>query len=159
MRSLSKTALGLLFVLSLLAAFPSCARKASEEELVKETLAKAAQAAEEKDMAGVMRAISKKYADDSGNDYNAVKGIVFHEVMKPGRVSIFIRKNDVEVKEGTALAQVRAIITRGGAVEGIKDIVPENADGFLFSIVLKKEDGAWKAVSAKWESIGAAGLL
>lgn len=146
-------------VLSLLAALPSCARRASEEELVKETLAKVARAAEEKDMAGVMRAISRKYADDSGNDYNAVKGIVFYEVMKPGRVRIFIRKDDVEVKQGTALAQVRAIITSGGAAEGIKDIVPENADGFLFSIVLKKEDGAWKAVSARWESIGASGLL
>ncbi len=159
MRSLSKTAWALFAVLSLLAAFSSCARRASEEELIKETLAKAAQAAEEKDMAGVMRAISRKYADDSGNDYNAVKGIVFYEVMKKGSVSIFIRKDDVEVKEDTALAQVRALITRGGAVEGIKDIVPENADGFLFSIVLKKEDGTWKAVSAKWESIGAAGLL
>lgn len=159
MRSLSKTASALICVLSFLAAFPSCTHKASEEELIKETLAKAAQAAEEKDMAGVMRAISRKYADDSGNDYNAVKGIVFYEVMKPGKVSIFIRRINVEVKEGAALVDARVIITRGNPIKGIKDIVPENADGFRFSIVLSKEDGAWKTVSAKWESIAVAGLL
>ncbi len=90
---------------------------------------------------------------------NTAAGVVFYEVMKPGSVSIFIRRVEVEVKGDTALAQVRAIITRAGPVKDIKDIVPENADGFGFSMVLKKEDGAWKAASVRWESIGVAGLL
>ncbi len=159
MISQSKTGRALFCVLLFVVALPACSRRASEEDLVRQTIASAAKAAEEKDMAGVMKAVSKKYADDSGNDYNAIKGVVFYEVMKPGSVSIFIRRVEVEVKGDTALAQVRAIITRAGPVKDIKDIVPENADGFGFSMVLKKEDGAWKAASARWESIGVAGLL
>jgi ketosteroid isomerase-like protein len=148
----------LLLVLPLYA----CSKKMTEEERVRETVREAAEAVSAKDLKGFMRLVSKDYNDEGGNDYDSVKGIIFFQLMKPGAVRVFLRGVDVEVDgEGgdTALVNARAFIVRASAPEGIPDIIPENAEGFRFSVVMRREDGKWRALSAKWDEVGVLGLL
>jgi ketosteroid isomerase-like protein len=143
----------------LLVLIPACSRKSTDEEMVRNAVKEAAGAAEAKDVKGFMAYISKDYHDDYGNDYDAVKGIIFYRFMRPGPISVFIRDVKVEVKGDRALVNARAVLVRGKEAEGIGSVLPENAEAYRFSLVFTREDGRWKVFNAGWEAVGAAGLL
>lgn len=143
----------------LLVLVPACSRKPTDEDMVRQAVKEAAVAAEAKDVKGFMAHISKDYRDDYGNDYNAVKGIIFYQFMRPGPLSVFIRDVTVEVKGDRTLVNARAALVRGKGAEGIGSVLPENAEAYRFSLVFTKEDGRWRVFNAGWEAVGAAGLL
>ncbi len=164
---MKSAALGLLVVLALC----SCGKKATDEELIRAAINKAAGAAEAKDIAGVMKFVSKDYRDDSGLDYNGIKGIMFSEFFRPGKIQVFVTGIMVEIKGGDpsqvekALVIAKAALVRGANpvkgndVKSVKDILPDNADAFRFTLIFKKEGKDWKLINASWESISVAGLL
>ena len=145
-------------VLTLLIFVMGCSRP-SDEAAIRAVVDKAVEAAESKDAGGFMKLISKDYKDDSGNDYNAVKGILLYQLFRSDNVRVFIRGLDVEIKGDKAVVNAKAVLTRGADVKGLKDIPPEAASVMMFSVVLRKEDCKWKAVAAKWEQTGVAGLI
>ena len=153
--NIKSAALGLLVVLALC----SCGKKAADEELIRAAISRAAQAAEAKDIAGVVKLVSKDYRDDNGLDYNGIKGVVFGEFFRPGKIQVFVTGVTVEVQGKKALVTAKTALVRGRDVKSIKDILPENADASKFTLIFKKEDGDWKLVNASWESISVAGLL
>lgn len=150
-------AFSVLFLLPIM--LVACGKKMTEEERVRKTVEKAAEAVTEKDLKGFMRLVSEDYNDESGNDRDAVKGVMFSQLMKPGAVRVFLRGVTVEVKGENALVGARAFIVRAEAPEGIPKVIPEDAEGFRFSIVLRREKGEWKALSAKWDEVGILGIL
>lgn len=142
----------------------ACRKPATDEELVREAVSRAAAAASAKDIPAVMRFVSKYYSDGYGNDYNAIRGVLFAELFKPGRVKVFMAGMDVEVKDARAVVDARAVLVRGSETEikgikEIKDIIPGQASIYRFSIVFRKEGAEWKALSADWKEAGVAGLL
>lgn len=147
--------LGLLVVLALC----SCGKKATDEELIRAAINRAAEAAEAKDTAGIMKFVSKDYRDDNGLDYNGIKGVVFGEFFRPGKIKVFVTGVTVEVKGANALVTAKTALVRGKDVKSIKDVLPENADASRFTLIFKKEGKDWKLVNASWESISVAGLL
>lgn len=148
----------LLSFLLLVLAF-GCSRKVGDEEEIRRVVSGAAEAAEAKDVKGFMAHISKDYQDDHGNDYDAVKGIIFYQFMRPGPLSVFVRGLDIEVRGQRALVNARAALVRGRDKKGIGSVIPEDAEAYRFSLVFTKEGGRWKVFSAGWEAVGAAGLL
>jgi ketosteroid isomerase-like protein len=137
----------------------ACSKGVTEEDRVRQVVADVAEAAEKKDLKGVMRHVSKDYNDDKGNDYDGAKGIVFYQFLRSPKVSVFVRGVEVEVKEDRALVNTKVVLARGKEVKKIEDIIPEDAAGYRFSVVFRKEDGDWKALSAKWDNVGIFGLL
>lgn len=145
-------------LLILFFAIQGCSRT-PDKELIRRSMDSAVKAAEARDVPAFMESVSKDYRDDNGNDYKAIKQMVFYEFMKGERVNVFLRSADIEVAGDKAAVVANVILARGKEVKSLKDIVPEDADGFRFNIMFKKEKGGWKALNAKWESIGIAGLL
>jgi ketosteroid isomerase-like protein len=137
----------------------ACSKGVTEEDMVRQVVADVAEAAEKKDLKGIMRHVSKDYNDDKGNDYDGAKGIVFYQFLRSPKVSVFVRGVEVEVKEDRALVNTKVVLARGKEVKKIEDIIPEDAAGYRFSVVFRKEDGDWKALSAMWDNVGIFGLL
>jgi ketosteroid isomerase-like protein len=137
----------------------ACSKGVTEEDRVRQVVADVAEAAEKKDLKGIMRHVSKDYNDDKGNDYDGAKGIVFYQFLRSPKVSVFVRGVEVEVKEDRALVNTKVVLARGKEVKKIEDIIPEDAAGYRFSVVFRKEDGDWKALSAMWDNVGIFGLL
>jgi hypothetical protein len=106
-----------------------------------------------------MRHVSRDYNDDKGNDYDGAKGIVFLQFMKSGKLRVFLRKVDVEVKGERALVDTKVVLVRGMDVKRFEDLLPEDTAGYRFSVVFAREGGEWKALSAKWDNVGLVGLL
>lgn len=141
------------------ALFFACSKPKSDVDLVAESIKNIAEAAEAKDVKGVMKYVSNDFRGDDGSDRNNVKGILVSQLLNADSISIFIRGLEVEVTGGQAAAHLRVVMTRGKPVKKIADIPRDRADAFRFEMILKKEDGLWKVVSAGWERVGLAGLL
>jgi ketosteroid isomerase-like protein len=155
---MKKSKVVILLLLALLA-FSACSKKMGPEERVREVVRKTADMVRAKDLKGFMRLVSKDYNDDAGNDYNGVKGIVFYQFMRPGALRVFLRDVEVEVRGELATVDTRAFLVRSKDKDSIVDIIPEDAEGFRFSVVMRLEDGQWRALSANWEAVGMLGLL
>lgn len=148
-----------LIALFLSALFLHACSRPPDEERIRESVTKAVEAAEAKDVKAFMRLISREYADDKGNDYNAIKSILVYQLLRPEPVKVFVRGLSVEVKGDAALVDAKAITVRGRDVKSLSDIVPDEAEAYRFSITFRNESGDWKVRSAAWEPIGLAGLL
>jgi ketosteroid isomerase-like protein len=155
---MKKSKVVILLLLALLA-FSACSKKMGPEERVREVVRKTADMVRAKDLKGFMRLVSKDYNDDAGNDYKGVKGIVFYQFMRPGALRVFLRDVEVEVRGELATVDTRAFLVRSKDKDSIVDIIPEDAEGFRFSVVMRLEDGQWRALSANWEAVGMLGLL
>ncbi len=139
--------------------FSSCAEKLSPEALVREAVKEAAEMVRAKDLKGFMRLVSRDYKDVRGTDYDGVKGIVFYEFMRPGALKVFFRDVEVEVEGTSAVVRSRAFLVRGKETASIADVIPEDADGYSFTVTYRLEEGEWMAFSAEWESVGVLGLI
>jgi len=136
----------------------SCSKPLSEEERVKSVIEDFAASARDKDIKRFLSRVSKSFSADEV-DYNGVKGILLAQFLRAEKVSVLVRSVKVEVKGETALADVKAVLISGREVKTIGDVLPDDAAGYRFSIVFKKEDNEWKAVTARWENVGAAVLF
>ncbi|MBI5826113.1 MAG: hypothetical protein HZB22_00020 [Deltaproteobacteria bacterium] len=152
---LLKTIIPLFLALCVL---PGCARHGDEEE-IRGLIRLSVEASEGKDLASLMKAVSKDYRDGHGNDYNGVKGVLLFQFMRPGNIKVYIRHVEVKVEGTTAICEVRAALLRGQDFKELKDIVPQDADVLRFNIIFKRERDGWKAVSAEWARAGLQGLL
>ena len=149
-----------LVILSFIAVgLSSCSKPLSEEERVRAVVEDFAASGRDKDIKRFLSHVSKSYRDDNGVDYNGVKGILLSQFMRAEKVSIVVRGVTVEVKGETALADVKAVLISGREVKAIGGTLPEDAAGYRFSIIFKKEDNEWKAVTAKWDNVGASALF
>lgn len=150
----------LLILVCLVLLLPSCRKKVDQRERVKQAVRDTAAAVEAGDIRAFMGFISEDYSDNRGFDRNTVKGVVFAELMRPGRLRVYMRELDVPELEGEkAVVEGRVFVARFDRDEDAIDIIPEDAQGFRFSIVMRREDGRWRALVASWETVGPVGLI
>jgi hypothetical protein len=128
--------------------------KDTEEDKVKKVLTSVQQASEEKKISSVLEHISKSYQDAQGYDYNGIKGLLAFNFFRHQKVSVYMPNIDIVVDGPTAKAVFQAILTGRGTGESAGTIIPEALGAYNFEVLLKKEDGAWKVTSAKWERAG-----
>ena len=143
----------------LLVLVSACSKKPGDEDLIRQAVHDAVEAAGAKDVSGFISVLSKDYSDDYGNDYDAARGIIFYQFMRPGEISVFIRSLDIKVTGQSAAVNARAVLVRGKPVKGIASVIPGDAEAYSFRLVFKKEAGDWKVAGAGWEAVGVAGLL
>lgn len=126
-------------------------RRASDEELLREAVSRAVQAAERKDVPGFMKAVSKDYYDENGNDRDAIKGMLLYRFMGADKIVVLVRDLSVKVEGERASAEARVAVLRGGEMK--------DAEGLRISVIFRKEKGGWMAVTASWAPIGLTGLI
>ncbi len=137
----------------------ACSKGESEEDRIREIVQDVAESARVKDLKGIMKHVSRDYNDESGNDYKGLKGMIFYQFFRTEKVGVFVRGVEVEVQGEKALVDAKLFLVRGREIEKVEDIIPEEASGYRFSVVFRKEDGEWKALSANWDRVGVLGLL
>jgi ketosteroid isomerase-like protein len=149
----------LALALSLLVLVWACSKGASEEDRIRELVQDVTESARAKDLKGIMKHVSRDYNDESGNDHRGLKGMIFYQFFRTEKVGVVVRGVEVEVQGEKALVDTKLFLVRGRHVEKVEDIIPEEASGYRLSVVFRKEDGEWKALSANWDRVGVLGLL
>lgn len=145
----------LLLLSAALFLFPSACHKETDEDKIKSVIADVQKSAGEKKIVSILGHVSKAYQDPQGNNYDGVKGILGYYFFRHHKVSVFIPGIDVVVTGPTATATFQAIFTgRGSGDAAATTILPEALDAYHFEVSLRREDSAWKVLSARWEQAG-----
>lgn len=137
----------------LVASFSGC-HKESDQNKVKNVITTVQKAAGEKDIKKIITSLSKTYNDPQGNNYETIKGLLIAYFYQYPKISIYIPNLDISVEDASAKAVFQAVLTGTGTNASAPGILPESLGVYTFEVLLKKESGDWKVVSAKWERVG-----
>lgn len=130
----------------------ACSRKPSDEEQIRSLLTDAAQAAEEKRVSDVVRAIADDFAGE-GLDKRGVKQLVAFHLLRGSWVGVTISGDVITVDGDTARAVVDVVMVRSGKGRALTELLPEQATVHRFSLKLRREKDGWRATSAAWRPI------
>jgi hypothetical protein len=144
----------LVLIMLCLSFFLGACHKETEQDRVKKVITTVQKAAEAKKIGEILDQLSKAYHDPQGNDYEAVKGLLFMYFYQHPKISVYIPSIEATVNNISAHAIFQAILT-GRNAEGESTIIPQSASVYAFDVSLQKEKDEWRVVSAKWEQAGA----
>ncbi len=136
----------------LLLSFPGCQKK-TEEDRVKEVIADIQKAGQEKDIRKIIGHLSRNYSDSQGNDYNSIKGLLLAYFFRHQRIHIFIPAVKVTVEDSAAKVAFETVFSGGGATGSPSGIFPDAVSMYAFDVSMKKEDGEWMVLSARWNPV------
>jgi hypothetical protein len=132
------------------------------QEAVTRRVVEMTRAAEEKDVGGVMEAVSERFRSDSGAwGKKEVRGVLASQVLRGQWVRIFMTNLEVrEVSPTQGDFQARFIFGRSQA-EKLEDLAADSVlNAYLIEGTFEKEaDGEWRVVRAKHRPLNPADLL
>ncbi len=132
-----------------------CSQKLSEDIVVQRIIERVASHAKAKDVDGIFSYISKGFKDDHGNDFEGFRGYVFNEFFLSEDLNIVLRRVNVSVQGVEAIVNLRMLFVKETDIQGVGVADAESVRSLIVSLIFQKEDGQWKARSAKWKEIGA----
>jgi hypothetical protein len=124
----------------------------TDEDRIRALFARAATAAAERRVAGVVEGVSERFAG-GGLDKQGIKRLVAGMLLRGDWVSVTIAGIAVTVQEGGARANVDVITARGGTGKALAELAPQEAAAHRIACRLEREDGDWRVVGATWEAI------
>lgn len=130
----------------------ACSRKPSDEEQIRTLFTDAAQAAEEKRVSDVVRAIADDFAGE-GLDRRGVKQLVAFHLLRGSWVGVTVSGDAIAVDGDSARAVVDVVMVRSGKGKALTEVLPEQATVHRFSVKLKREADGWRVTSAGWRPI------
>jgi hypothetical protein len=130
----------------------SCAGM-SDEERIRELVAEAGAAAQEKRLDDLAALVADDYADRRGRNKRAALGTVGAYLSQAGPVFVFTRTNTVRVDGDRATAEL-AVAVAATPVSALKDLGRVRADLFRVELSLRRDGRSWLVTAAEWESAG-----
>lgn len=138
-------------IATLCAALGACSRPASDPEAaLREWLASAETAAEEKDRGELMALISESYMDSRGNDRDQVNDILRLYFLRQESIALITGIDEVSLIGDTA-ALVRLTVGMAGTSNRALGI---SADAYRFELELESHDDEWLLIGARWGELG-----
>lgn len=129
----------------------SCgAPPAGPEQQLRQWIAVAEIAAEEKDRQALVSMISEHYGDARGNDRAAIDGMLRYIFLRQHTVAVASKIDEVRVSDGTA-AQVMLTVGMTGADDSLLGL---SADAYRFHLELELDGDDWLLIGARWGELG-----
>jgi len=128
-----------------------CGQDASSaEEKIKEDLAKLEQAAEERDLGPLKKAILDEYSDNEGFDKKSIIQFIQLRFIRQQSIHLLTRIKSVEVLAAdNAIADV-LVAMAGRPLDDVGTLMGMSADLFRFEVELKEQNDNWKVAKANW---------
>ena len=138
----------ILFVCLLVAA---CGETPGDPETdLREWVANAEAAAEEKNRGDLLALISENYADARGNDYQSVGDKLRVYFFRQDKIGLISTIDEISLMGATA-AMVNLTVAMAGTYNSR---IGFNADAYQFELELEKADDEWQLIGARWGSFG-----
>ncbi len=140
--------------LSLLAASTSHCKKTSDEDLIKATIRRAIEAANEKRSGGVVEDAAEDFVGPQKMNLGDTRRMLIGFFFRKGWVKAVERDLTVEVEGETAKAKLTVAVAEGNDVKAVEDLVPTNATMLEVDMTLAKIDGDWKFKTGDYRRVG-----
>lgn len=137
--------------LSLLAA--SHCKKTSDEDLIKATIRRAIEAANEKRAGGVVEDAAEHFVGPRKMNLGDTRRMLIGFFFRKGWVKAVERDLVVEVDGANAKAVLTVAVAEGNDVKAVTDLMPTNATMLEVNLGLEKLDGDWKFVTADYRQV------
>lgn len=139
-------------MVALALALAGCSRQPSPETEIRDLIARAVAAAEERNVRDLRGMIADDYTDRRGLDRKALENVLRLQVLRQQFLHLFARVRKIEFPEPErALASV-ATAMAGRPVEDAGALVNLNADLYRFELELVRHGrNDWRVRSADWE--------
>jgi len=123
----------------------------SPDAAVRRTLVAIETAARARDLSALGEHVSEAYADDRGNDRQAVRRIAAFHLLRNQSVHTLTRIRSVSFDEPEH-AQVEALVALAGTAIPDADVLATvRADLYRFDVTLREEQpGTWRVTAANW---------
>lgn len=159
-RRLILLALGAVVGLVLLARMMLARQPVSDEAFLLALVDDLAASAEQRQLKKLRSWISQRYRDDHGNDRSAIGQLLLLQLLRQGKVTIYVIAKEVEVHDDrqTAAVQARLVLTRGPRVEQLTSILPEAARALQLTLRFTREE-RWMITGAAWRNLRAQDVL
>lgn len=122
----------------------------SPESQVRALFGQAREAAEQKDLATLRRAVSDRYEDAHGHDKRAVEGILRLQFLRHESIHLFTRVSAVVFPEPDRAQATVYVAMAGRPIPEAEALMRLKADFYRFDFVLAKEGEDWKVIRADW---------
>lgn len=140
-----------IFITILCAALCACSQSAHDPEAaLREWLASAETAVEEKDRGDLMALISASYMDSRGNDRDQVNDVLRLYFLRQDSISLITGIDEVSLIGETA-ALMRLTVGMAGTSNRALGI---SADAYRFELELESHDDEWLLIGARWGELG-----
>ena len=146
-------AIAVCFLLGSFLFFSSCHQE-TEEDRVQKVITSVQKAAEEKKIMTILGQLSRAYRDPQGHDFEGIKGLLAFYFYRHQKVHVYIPSTEVTVTGGAATVSFEAVLTGAAPGESTGSVIPGALGVYRFNVDLRKEEGHWKVISAKWERMG-----
>jgi hypothetical protein len=127
----------------------------SPEERIRMVVNHAIDAAEAKDLEGVMDALSQGFTSGTASR-DEIKGVLFVQLRRGAWRKVFLTSADIDVAPTATTAHValEALLASGKSIESVADVLPSNAARYRFDLDFALEDdNAWRVVRGTYEQI------
>lgn len=146
-----------LLVLGILGLLSACAEQSAPDEQLREWIAAAELAAEEKNRGDLLELISPNYADSRGYGRDDINNMLRIYFLRQQRIALLTRIVDVEITGGSS-ARVEVTVGMAGTNDRLLGI---SADAYRFELELEAagQSGTykdWQLLSARWGALGEA---
>ena len=115
------------------------------EEALRQWVADAEAAAEDKDRRGLLNMISESYTDSRGNDYERVGQILRAYFLRQKKIVIVSKIDEIVINAGTA-----AEIDLTAGMAGTRGSFGLDADAYRFNLELEYDGNRWLLIGAQW---------
>lgn len=120
------------------------------EEQLRDWVARAEQAAENKDRGELMDMISPAYTDPRGNSRDDIGNMLRFYFLRQNSIALLTRIDQITVHGGTA-ADLALQVGLAGTDDNLLGF---DADAYRVEMELELDDDQWRLISAKWGQIG-----
>ncbi|MDZ7752017.1 MAG: hypothetical protein U5S82_10195 [Gammaproteobacteria bacterium] len=132
-----------------------------ERDTVARVVHRVADAAELKNIDGVMAFVAPDYRDPMGRDRARIRELMAAELRREERISIVFRRLEVgEIRDDRVTATLKGVLAEGD-VKGasISEVLPRSMGAWRFTLELRRDDGRWLITRGEEQSIPPATFL
>jgi len=138
---------------------PACHRKTPEEQVRSEVLAMA-RAAEEPKLGDIMEHISVRFHSAEGWDRDEVKGVLASEILRAGRLRVFVADLDVTLDSSSRARMKGKFVLGRSDAKTLRELLEQSQiDAYEIDGALELEDGDWRFVSASHRRLDSKDIL
>lgn len=120
------------------------------ENELRQWVARAQTATENKDRGTLMDLLSQNYTDARGNDVTAIDRMLRYFFLRQDHIVLVSKIDDINVSGGSA-ALVRLTVGMAGSKGGTLGI---SADALRFDLELEHDGDDWLLIAARWGELG-----
>jgi hypothetical protein len=133
----------------------ACSDDDSPEQQVREFVAGAIEAAENREALALRDMIADDYLDARGNNRRNISSLAFGYLMRNNNINLFSQISNIHFPSSEQADVQLYLAMTGQPVTSIDSVFNLRADLFLFELKLVKRDGDWLLNNARWQRVRA----